>query len=739
MKKYKENKIYKTKTSLNANKTKVFFLKLIGSFFNILIAVLIAMSLATYNVFDPSPFTVTNDKAENLLGVPGSWLSSIILNIYGQVSWLIVFALLCFSRLSFTIKKKRFLLRILALLVTMITMSICYTYLGFEGGIIGKIILIRMINVFDKTYYFIDNIFYSILAIFSLTTFTWVCGFKISSLIIKSYLLLKKTCIFITTIVFFLIRLIISDKNKVGKIFNKKINLKKRKRIDSGLENKIKVNSEIDLNYKLPSIELLLKGKIIKKDEDQSFLEKTARILEKVLDDFGIKGEIVQVQTGPIVTRYELEPAPGTRSSRIIGLSDDIARSMSAVSARVSVVPGRNVIGIELPNSNRDLITIRDILDSRNFLLSKGLSLALGKSIAGEPVTADLGSMPHLLIAGTTGSGKSVAVNAMILSLLYKLKPEECRFIMVDPKMLELSVYEGIPHLLHPVVTEPRKAVFALKWLVREMNERYRQMSLVGVRNIEGYNKKINTLLTKKDVIKRKVQTGFDNATGSPVYQQQDIELKVLPLIVVVVDEIADLMLTAGKDIEMSIQSLAQKARAAGIHLILATQRPSVDVITGTIKANLPYRISFQVTSKIDSRTILGEQGAEQLLGKGDMLFMKGGGYTERIHGPFVSDEEVARVSAHLRKQGKPDYLLHITEENDIKNEGASLAEKDELYDKAIDLISRERKVSTSFLQRHLAIGYNRAARIVDALERKGIISSANAIGRREVLIPEND
>ena len=553
----------------------------------------------------------------------------------------------------------------------------------------------------------------------------------------KLYYLLKSIFIYLIKISLFLITSIFSYKNNTRN-FNKKLRLKKKKKPD--LENKNKESSNLDSNYKLPSIDLLIKGKITKKDEDQGYLEKTARTLEKVLEDFGIKGEIIQVQTGPIVTRYELEPAPGTRSSRVIGLSDDIARSMSAISARVSVIPGRNVIGIELPNSDRDLVTLRDILGSNNFLKSTGLSLALGKSISGDPIITDLGSMPHLLIAGTTGSGKSVAVNAMILSLLYKLKPEECRFIMVDPKMLELSVYEDIPHLLHPVVTEPRKAVYALKWLVREMNERYKQMSLVGVRNIDGYNKKINNLLMKKTVLKRKVQTGFDNATGSPVYQQRDIELKLLPLIVVVVDEIADLMLTAGKDIEMSIQSLAQKARAAGIHLILATQRPSVDVITGTIKANLPFRISFQVTSKIDSRTILGEQGAEQLLGKGDMLFMQGGGYTERIHGPFVSDEEVAKVSTHLREQGEPDYLLHITEESDIKNDiTSSLAEKDEFYEKAIDLIARERKVSTSFLQRHLAIGYNRAARIVDALESKGIISSANAFGRREVLIPEND
>ena len=472
---------------------------------------------------------------------------------------------------------------------------------------------------------------------------------------------------------------------------------------------------------------------------DRDSLEQNARLLESVLQDFGVRGDIVKVRPGPVVTLYELEPAPGTKSARVIALADDIARSMSALSVRIALIPGRNVIGLELPNAGRDTVHLRELLDSNAFERAAGkLTLALGKDIGGTPVLADLARMPHLLIAGTTGSGKSVGMNAMILTLLYKFAPETCRLIMIDPKMLELSVYEGIPHLLCPVVTEPAKAILALKWAVREMEDRYRAMSQLGVRNIAGYNARIEAALKKGEILTRQVQTGFDSETGRPVIEEQPLHMEPLPFIVVVVDEMADLMLVAGKDIEGAVQRLAQMARAAGIHLIMATQRPSVDVITGTIKANFPTRISFQVTSKIDSRTILGESGAEQLLGQGDMLYMAGGGRITRVHGPFVSDEEVERVVAHLKSTGEPEYLDAVTEETDDADPLTVVPSGDSgdtLFDEAVELVAREGKVSTSFIQRYLQIGYNRAARIVERMEAEGMISKADRVGRREVLV----
>ena len=468
-------------------------------------------------------------------------------------------------------------------------------------------------------------------------------------------------------------------------------------------------------------------------------LEENARFLSSVLEDFGVRGEIVKVRPGPVVTLYELEPAPGTKTSRVIGLSDDIARSMSAVSVRVAVVPGRSVIGIELPNGDREMVGLRELLASEAFeKASAKLPLALGKDIGGQPVIVDLARMPHLLIAGTTGSGKSVGMNAMILSLLYRLSPEQCKLIMIDPKMLELSVYDDIPHLLTPVVTDPSKAVVALKWTVREMEDRYRAMSQLGVRNIAGFNQRIVEAQKKGETLTRRVQTGFDT-DGQPVYEDQAIANAPLPYIVVVVDEMADLMLVAGKDVEAAIQRLAQMARAAGIHLIMATQRPSVDVITGTIKANFPTRISFQVTSKIDSRTILGEQGAENLLGQGDMLYMAGGGRITRTHGPFVSDEEVEGVVEFLKGQGDPSYIEEVTKDDDPGAGGpgssGSGGGSDELYDEAVALVAREGKASTSFIQRHLQIGYNRAARIIEQMEKEGVVSPANRVGKREVLV----
>ncbi|MCW0980518.1 DNA translocase FtsK [Agrobacterium sp. BT-220-3] len=508
-----------------------------------------------------------------------------------------------------------------------------------------------------------------------------------------------------------------------------------------------------DGEYEYPSIDLLQQARIQQTTTmTPEALEQSAGLLESVLEDFGIKGEIIDVRPGPVVTLYEFEPAPGVKSSRVIGLSDDIARSMSALSARVAVVPGRNVIGIELPNPVRETVYLRELIEATDYSETRQkLALCLGKTIGGEPVIAELAKMPHLLVAGTTGSGKSVAINTMILSLLYRLKPEECRLIMVDPKMLELSVYDGIPHLLTPVVTDPKKAVMALKWAVREMEDRYRKMSRLGVRNIDGYNARAAAARAKGETVFCNVQTGFDRATGEAVYEQEEMDLTAMPYIVVIVDEMADLMMVAGKEIEGAIQRLAQMARAAGIHLIMATQRPSVDVITGTIKANFPTRISFQVTSKIDSRTILGEQGAEHLLGQGDMLHMMGGGRIARVHGPFVSDEEVEKVVAHLKTQGRPEYLGTVTEDADEADEEAEEEtavfdktsmgddDSDDLYEKAVKVVMRDKKCSTSYIQRRLSVGYNRAASLVERMEQEGIVGPANHVGKRAIIAGERD
>ena len=505
---------------------------------------------------------------------------------------------------------------------------------------------------------------------------------------------------------------------------------------------KPKPQASLDLrdDYELPSIDLLTPAPPAPPGAiDKAALERNARLLETVLDDFNVRGQIVEVRPGPVVTMYELEPAAGIKASRVIQLADDIARNMSAVSARVATIPGRSVIGIELPNARRESVSIHELIGSQTFAdLSAQLPIILGKNIAGDPVIADLAPMPHLLVAGTTGSGKSVGLNSMILSLLYRLTPDQCRMIMIDPKMLELSMYDDIPHLLSPVVTDPAKAVRALKWAVETMEDRYRQMSSLGVRSLASFNDKVRAAKAKGAPLGRRVQTGFGE-NGQPVYEEEQLDYQVLPQIVVIVDELADLMMTAGKEVEFLIQRLAQKARAAGIHLIMATQRPSVDVITGVIKANLPTRISFHVTSKIDSRTILGEQGAEQLLGKGDMLYMPGGKGIVRVHGPFVSDEEVQAVTDHWRAQGQPDYISSVTEEPeesfalDGAPEGEDSAE-DQQYRAAIQLVCESRKASTSWLQRQLRIGYNSAARLIERMEKDGVVGRPDHVGRREVL-----
>ena len=477
---------------------------------------------------------------------------------------------------------------------------------------------------------------------------------------------------------------------------------------------------------------------------DKAALERNARLLESVLDDFHVKGNIVEVRPGPVVTMYELEPAPGIKASRVIALADDIARNMSALSARVATIPGRTVIGIELPNANREGVSFRELITSEQFGQEATLPIILGKNISGEPIIADLAPMPHLLIAGTTGSGKSVGLNAMILSLLYRMTPDQLRLIMIDPKMLELSTYDDIPHLLSPVVTEPAKAIRALKWAVEQMEDRYRMMASISVRNLANYNEKVRAAKAKGKPLGRRVQTGYDPETGKPIYEEEQLDFQPLPQIVVVVDELADLMMTAGKEVEFLIQRLAQKARAAGIHLILATQRPSVDVITGVIKANLPTRISFFVTSKIDSRTILGEQGAEQLLGKGDMLYMHGGKGLMRVHGPFVSDDEVRVVADHWRAQGQPDYIAAVTEEPEEGSfalDGVDLGDDSpdaQLFRKACQLVFENQKASTSWLQRQLRIGYNSAARLIEQMEEQGLVGPPNHVGRREVLRDEN-
>jgi len=501
--------------------------------------------------------------------------------------------------------------------------------------------------------------------------------------------------------------------------------------------------------YVLPPLELLAAPKAVGRTVlSNDALQANAAALEGVLGDFGVRGEIINARPGPVVTLYELEPAPGIKSSRVIGLADDIARSMSALSARVAVVAGRNAIGIELPNPTREKVYLREQLASNDYVdTTAKLPLCLGKTIGGEPVIVDLARMPHLLIAGTTGSGKSVAINTMILSLLYRLRPEQCRLIMVDPKMLELSVYDGIPHLLAPVVTDPKKAVVALKWAVREMEERYKKMSKLGVRNIDGYNTRVAEAKAKGEKLSRTVHTGYDKESGEAIYENEELDLEPLPYIVVIVDEMADLMMVAGKDIEGAVQRLAQMARAAGLHVVLATQRPSVDVITGTIKANFPTRISFQVTSKIDSRTILGEQGAEQLLGQGDMLYMAGGGRISRVHGPFCTDEEVEKVVRHLKSQGTPQYLEAVTaaEEEDedgnpvFDGTGMGQPEGGDLYQQAVQVVLRDRKASTSYIQRRLQIGYNRAASLMERMEKEGVVGQANHAGKREILMGEED
>ncbi len=747
---------------------KDFFKSRLTEFWGIIIILITFSIVISVWSFDPNDpiyyFKSSTKEAVNLLGSYGSNLSGVLLHMFGATSIFICFFGF-FWGFKFLrnerINRKR--IRLVLLIPSLILISIILSNLQYQsiflpegvGGALGHVLNSFLPELGENwAFGYLQGGNWPFLVLFfiiGLPLYLWSCTAS------KKEIFLIKIFIKPLYLIFYLL---------VGLLFKTLFQKNKRKpfsrrskRIEPIISNQDKgktnirsrpkqkprqtsFNLETSNGYRLPSAALLNPPTVGLGGPSDDMLDSNSRMLENVLDDFGIRGDIATALTGPVVTRYDLNPSPGTKTSRVVSLADDIARSMSAVSVRVAVVPGQNVIGVELPNIDRETVLLREILESDNWLDSKfNIPVALGKDIAGLPIVKDLASMPHLLVAGTTGSGKSVAVNGMILSILYKHTPETCKLILVDPKMLELSVYDGIPHLLTPVVTEPSKAVMALKWAVREMEERYKSMSKLGVRNITGYNKRLALAKTNGETLSHRVQTGFDPETGKPIYEDQDISLIPLPLIVVVIDEVADLMIVAGKDIEAAVQRLAQMARAAGIHVIMATQRPSVDVITGTIKANFPTRISFQVSSKIDSRTILGEQGGEQLLGKGDMLFMEGGGRITRIHGPFVSDEEVESVVNFLKKQGDPEYDDEIVierEEDNINLQEVKSNGDDNLYDQAVALVARERKASTSFIQRHLKIGYNRAATIIEKMESEGVVSQSNHVGKREVLINDH-
>lgn len=688
------------------------------------VAMATLVALISYCPEDPSFNTAIDGFVSNLISSPGSYYSDIMIQFFGRSSYLFSLVLMSFGYQLIEYHVVSYF-RIISGIFSCILSSTFFSLIRWDNftGVIGSLSY-KYLNLYGGEFFALYKTYFCIfIGILFLCTFLIAIRFHFTA--IKECFLYFKNLTLRGEERIQELSPAVQIKRKTE---TKKIDTKKRSRISETTASK----------FVLPSINLLSEPRSNGEKLSDSDLKVRSENLTKVLADFGIKGEIVGVSPGPVVTLYELTPAAGIKSSRVIGLASDIARYMSAISARVSVIPGKNALGIELPNVKRQTVYLREILESNAYSRSTAaLPISLGKDISGDPMVVDLAKMPHLLIAGTTGSGKSVGINAMIMSLLYRLPPEKCKFIMVDPKMLELSVYDDIPHLLTPVVTDPKKAVVALKWAVKEMESRYKAMSKIGVRNIENYNTKLASLKSAGEDITRRVQTGFDPETGAPIYETQKMEMKPFPYIVIIVDEMADLMLVAGKDIEVAVQRLAQMARAAGLHLIMATQRPSVDVITGTIKANFPTRISFQVSSKIDSRTILGEQGAEQLLGQGDMLYMSSGGRTTRVHCPFVSDSEVEKITNALREQGKPEYIEDILEDDEGSFDSSSDSganENDPLYREAIDLIMREGKASTSFIQRHLKIGYNRAARIIDMMEQAGIVSAANHVGKREII-----
>lgn len=764
------------------------------------VSIAIFLSLLTFNPDDPGWGVVSLKESSNILGGAGSWISSLIIREFGLIpGFLLCFVLFIWSLKLFNSSiVKYFKLKVLSLILFVVLGSLSDAYLEL---LITKYISFQNSSYFQEGYsdwiftlfsknisslLEISAISSSLILGISSTIISLVLFFWISSLGPAEKQFFKfiaapliKPLLWLSTIFYNLFfgvqnneqeiasnkfsNWIVNFKNKFFKINDNSIQRKtpKIRKNSISIKNKFDDDPKTLKNKKnvlqddlplgsesgfiLPSVKLLKNLTEDINPPSKETLDLNAKVLEGVLSDYSINGNIASVRYGPVVTRYDLEPAPGLRSQRVISLADDIARSMSVEAVRVAMVPGQNVIGIELPNKIRETVILRNILEHEEFKASTySLPVCLGKNIAGFPIIVDLSKMPHLLVAGTTGSGKSVGINAMILSLLYKHTPETCRMIMIDPKMLELSVYDGIPHLLTPVVTDPKKAVVALKWAVREMETRYMSMSKLGVRNIDSYNSRLADARRKGEILSKSTQVGFDPDTGQPIFEDQQISLTPLPFIVVVIDEVADLMLVAGKDIEAAVQRLAQMARAAGIHVVMATQRPSVDVITGTIKANFPTRISFQVTSKIDSRTILGEQGAEQLLGRGDMLYMAGGGKVTRVHGPFVEDSEVEEVAKFLSNQSVPEYDETITEEPentnnfDISGFNANTNQQDELYDQAVALIARERRASTSFIQRHFKIGYNRAATIIEKMEENNVVSKPGRAGKREVLIEDH-
>jgi len=718
--------------------------------------------LYSYSSLDPSLNNITDQEARNLFGVTGAIIADLLIQIFGSSSYLLILLFFSWSyRLIIFKKLTYFIINVFSSIASLLVIDLIFIF--HEVQILHSFLSLEFFNNLIDPLLLKNNIYLKIvftltIAILFLFLFIIACALdrtdwkKIFFTFWLGYKLIFRNIIRLFYYMFS------REKNS-----NFKLNKNIKPSIEEEVEPKIdfetiknemvssyvspdEVSSKLiqkkmtfgeDISYTPPIIDILSaprasSASLVSKEE----MDTNAIRLQEILADFKIEGKIINVSPGPVVTMYELQPAPGTKASKIIGLSDDIARNMSAVSARVAVIPGKNVIGIEMPNKTQEAVFLSELFKKDKFISSQAnLLLALGKDIAGNAYFADLATMPHLLIAGTTGSGKSVGINVMILSILFRLSPEECKFILIDPKMLELSVYEGVPHLITPVVTNPKKAITALKWVVKEMEGRYQKMSLLGVRNIESYNQRIKEAIKNNETINRKVPAGLNPDTGQAKFENISIDLQKMPFIVVVVDEMADLMMVAGKEIEHTIQRLSQMARAAGIHLIMATQRPSVDVITGTIKANFPTRISFQVSSKFDSRTILGAEGSERLLGKGDMLLMMGGGRTTRIHGPFVSDKEVEEIVASLKKQGLPEFIDDITkeeDENEISLDGND-PNKDELFQQCLDIISKEGKASTSLLQRKLQIGYNRAARIMDQLEDSGFISPANHVGKREV------
>ncbi len=726
------------------------------------LCIFVFISVISHSPFDPSINNLNSSEVTNLGGHIGANISDLLVQLFGYFSLLICPVLISWSyKVFFTKKITLFALNLLLLPLMIIAVSTFaeLTQFSSQNGLIANQIVSLLINsgliensyIFYIIIIFLFNVFlllfygamglnaneWSNIYLFLIAIFNFISAPATRLKFLKKYFNFN-----------FLFRRNLNDQIIDNHKLEPKINFDEMRNKpvsdfinEEGKEQLVEEQNEIfvdELNYQAPGVDMLTRPDAkMETSANQEELKINAEKLKNVLIDFKIEGEIIKVSPGPIVTMYELQPAPGIKASKIISLSDDIARNMSAMSARVAIIPGKNVIGIEIPNSDKNPVYLSELFKNEKFVSNeKNLILALGKDISGHAVFTNLENMPHLLIAGTTGSGKSVGINVMITSILYKHSPDDCKFILIDPKMLELSVYEGVPHLITPVVTDPKKAITALKWVVREMESRYKKMSLLGVRNIENYNIRIADAINKSEKIIRSIQSGINPETGQPETKKIEIENKKMPFIVVVVDEMADLMMVAGKEIEHTIQRLSQMARAAGIHLIMATQRPSVDVITGTIKANFPSRISFQVSSKFDSRTILGEEGAERLLGKGDMLMMTAGGQMTRIHGPFISDNEIEKIVKSLQRQGQPEYDDEITKEEEENNEDDNTLsdnDKDALFSDSIDIISREGKASTSLLQRKLQIGYNRAARIMDQLEEQGYISSANHVGKREI------